>query len=50
MQEYLNPYNALLMHKVREKELMDRANEHRLATLKAQFERRARRIVRINNS
>ncbi|QPC84922.1 hypothetical protein G4Y79_11295 [Phototrophicus methaneseepsis] len=50
VQEYLNPYNALLMHKVREKELMDRANEHRLATLKAQFERRARRIVRINNS
>jgi hypothetical protein len=38
------------MHKIREKELMDRANEHRMATISAQLVRRARRIVRINNS
>jgi len=46
----LNHYTALTLHKQREKELVERANEFRLRAIKAQFVRRARRIVRINNS
>lgn len=44
-----NEYTTLTLHKLRERELINKANEHRLATLKAQFVRRARRTVRINN-
>ncbi|MCA9883758.1 MAG: hypothetical protein KC546_21990 [Anaerolineae bacterium] len=50
MQDSINDYTALLMHKHRERELVERANEYRLVAIKAEFVRRARRIVRINNS
>jgi len=51
MHNFSNDYTTKLMHKVREQELLDQADQHRLAqSTRESVDRPVRRILRINNN
>lgn len=44
-----NEYTAMTLYRLRQQELMRKADQYRLSTVKQEIARRMRRVIRINN-